>query len=93
MKKKFLVLILILMLTCLLTLSGCNKQIIDLNYEFTNAYVKIGDEWVDLEIFSWKDYEDGEQIQLKLRDGTVFIVHSANCVLYKGKLPIRGVIK
>lgn len=87
MKKKFLVLILAIMLVCTLVLSGCNKQIIDLNLKFTNAYVKIGEEWVDLKIFTWTDYEDGEQIQLKLTDGTVLIVHSANCILYNGNLP------
>lgn len=89
MKKKIIILILVVMLVCLAIFSGCNMQIIDLNYKFTNAYVKIGEEWVDLEIVSWKDYE-GEQMQLKLADGTVFIVHSANCILYNGELPIQG---
>ena len=86
MKKRLLVILATLFVSfgCL---AGCNKQIIDLNYKFTNAYVKIGDEWVDLELNSWTDYEDGEQIQLTLKDGTVMIVHSANCILYKGELP------
>ena len=87
MKKKFLVLILTLMLACLSVLGGCNMQMIDLNLYFTNAYVKIGEEWVDFEISTWRDYENGEQIQLTLADGTVFIVHSANCILYNGNLP------
>jgi hypothetical protein len=49
--------------------------------------VKIGEEWKDIDITQWKNYEDGEQLQLKLPDGTVLIVHSGNCILYKGKLP------
>ena len=71
------------------SLSSCNKQIIDWNYNFDRAYVKIGEEWQDLDIRTWTDYDDGEQIQLTLEDGTVLLVHSANCVLYNGQLP-RG---
>lgn len=87
MKKaiiKFLVLTIILVF--LVGLCACNYQYIDLNLKFTNAYVKIGEQWIDLEIKTWRDYE-GEQIQLTLKDDTVLIVHSANCVLYNGELP------
>ena len=86
MKRKILVLlaVVVLLLGCL---AGCNMQVIDLNYNFDKACVKIGEEWVDLEIKSWRDYEDGEQLQLTLEDGTVMVVHSANCVLYIGTLP------
>ena len=66
---------------------GYNKQIFDFNYEYTNAYVKIGDEWKDIEIKSWTDYEDGEQLQIILKDGTVMLVSSYTCILYKGSLP------
>ena len=88
MKKKIITAVLtaIIALQCV-SMAGCNKQIFDLNYEFKNAYVKIGDEWVDLEIKTWTDYEDGEQIQLILMDGTVLVVHSENCILYNGELP------
>ena len=83
--KKFVAII--FMLVAILCFTGCsNKQIFDTNYTFTNAYVKIGDEWQDLKIKTWADY-DGEQLQLKLQDGTVLVVHSANCILYNGKLP------
>lgn len=89
MKKKIIVLVLVLMLVCIAIFSGCNMQFVDLNFKFTNAYVKIGEEWVDLEIKTWLTYE-GEQIQLTLHDGTVFIVNSMNCILYNGELPIQG---
>ena len=86
MKKKIAVLAstVIIGLACL---TGCNYQMIDLNYSFKNAYVKIGDEWVDLELKSWMDYEDGEQLQLTLKDGTVMVVFSGDCILYNGTLP------
>lgn len=83
--KKFIAIISLLVL--MLCFTGCsNKQIFDTNYTFQRAYVKIGEEWKDFEIKTWKDY-DGEQLQLKLQDGTVLIVHSANCILYNGTLP------
>ena len=86
MKKRILAIIVVLLVLLTLTI-GCNYKVVDLNYDFKNAYVKIGEEWHDLELKSWRDYEDGEQIQLVLLDGTVLIVHSANCVLYNGELP------
>ena len=66
--------------------AGCNYQMIDLNYQYTHAYVKIGEEWKDLEIKSWHDY-DGEQLQITLKDGTVMLVSSYYCILYNGTLP------
>lgn len=53
---------------------------------YTHAYVKIGEDWADFEISQWRDY-GGEQLQLKLADGTELIVNSVNCVLHNGKLP------
>lgn len=79
--------ILLPLILCLMALTSCNQQIIDFNLKFDRAYVKIGDEWKDIEVKMWTDYEDGEQIQLTLKDGTVILVHSANCILYNGNLP------
>ena len=87
MKKKLLAALLAAAVIAALALFvGCNKQIIDLNYNYTNAYVKIGEEWVDLKIRSWNDY-DGEQLQITLTDGTVMLVSSYYCILYNGTLP------
>lgn len=89
MKRKHLmtmtILIALLALTVIM-LTACNKQILDFNLKFDRAYFKIGDEWKDVAIKSWKDY-DGEQIQITLQDGTVILTSSMNCVLYKGELP------
>lgn len=60
---------------------GCNKQIFDFNYSFTKAWVCVGGEWELYEISKWTDYEDGEQIQITLKDGTVMLVHAVNCIL------------
>ncbi|MBE6674242.1 MAG: hypothetical protein E7596_03945 [Ruminococcaceae bacterium] len=89
MKKRLLSLtfLCIVLLGILVFLVACgNYDFIDTNYTFSKAYVKIGDQWMDLEIKSWTDYE-GEQIQLTLADGTVMLVNSVNCILYEGELP------
>ena len=80
------ILVLLCLLACIAIFTGCNYQVFDTNYTFTNAYIKIGEEWVDLEIKSWTDYE-GEQIQITLFDDTVMVVNSVNCILYSGELP------
>ena len=86
--KKLVVIIIIIILIIVLAvfLTACNKQIVDFNLKFTNAYIKVGDTWIDVEISKWTDYE-GEQFQLTLKDGTVIVVSSINCILYNGKLP------
>lgn len=89
MKRKHLMTMTILIALFALTvivLTACNKQILDLNLKFDRAYIKIGDEWKDVAIKSWNDY-DGEQIQIILYDDTVILTSSVNCILYKGELP------
>ena len=92
MKKRFLALAfsaIVLLAIVFFTVScSCdnNYDFFDTHYTFTKAYVKIGEEWMDLEIKSWTDYE-GEQIQLTLHDDTVMLVSSVNCILYEGELP------
>lgn len=83
--KKILVTIVMLLLA-VMCFTACNKTVIDVNYKFTKAYICVGDEWIDVDVDKWNDYE-GEQIQLKLKDGTVLIVHSSDCILYNGTLP------
>lgn len=86
--KLIIVLLLLTILSCsvLCGCNGCNYQILDTTYYYNKAYVKIGEEWVDLEIRTWDDYE-GEQLQIKLIDGSILLVSSYNCILYYGELP------
>lgn len=74
----------ILLAVMVLTLVSCNYQVIDLNYKFDYAYISYGDGTVEkVEVASWRDYEEGDQIQITAKDGTVYLVHSENCVLVK----------
>ena len=68
--------------TIALTLSGCNYQMVDLNYGYDYAIINIGGEYQKIEIDSWTDY-DGEQIQITAKDGTVYLTNSFNCTLVK----------
>lgn len=82
MKKK------ISILVCgLLMLTGCSYSgydFVDTNYSFDKAYIKMpNQEVIVVDIYTWSDSEDGEQLTIKTADGTVYLVNSVNCVLVK----------
>lgn len=79
MKKRILAVISAIILC--LALAGCNKQVFDTTYSFSSAIISLPDgRVVTGEVQSWKDYEDGDQIQVKI-DGVTYLVHSSNVVL------------
>lgn len=70
-----------LAITTMLCATGCNKQIIDLTYKYNKAIISLPNgEVVEGKVTSWTDYEDGDQIQLKI-NGTTYLVHSEDVVL------------
>lgn len=78
MKRKLLSLVGIILIATNLT--GCNKQIIDLNYTYNYAIIQLQNgDVVEGSIDSWKDYE-GEQLQIKI-DGVTYLTNSYNCTL------------
>lgn len=63
--------------------SGCNKQIFDVTYSFDRAIIQLPNgEVIDGEVDSWKDYDDGDQIQVVI-DGVTYLVHSEDIALIK----------
>lgn len=63
------------------TLSACNKDIFDTTYNFDRAIISLPNgEIVEGKVENWTDYEDGDQIQVKI-DGTTYLVHSSNVAL------------
>lgn len=84
MRKLILIILIVAIIAVIFT--ACNKEVFDVKFKFTNAYVKVGEDWIDVEVKTWTDYE-GEQIQLTLKDGTVLVVNSMNLILYNGTLP------
>ena len=62
-------------------LAGCNKQVFDTTYTFDRAILSLPNgEVIEGKIQSWTDFNDGDQIQVKI-DGKQYLVHSENIVL------------
>lgn len=85
MIKKFGVAVLIAM--AMISLYARNKDMWDTNYTFDAAICYSdfdGDgvgEWKTFEINNWTDYSDGDLIQIKTKDGDVYLFHASNCTL------------
>ena len=68
-------------LVLVLALTGCNKQMVDLTYSYERAILSLPNgEIVEGKVSSWTDFEDGDQIQVRI-DGKTYLVHSSNIVL------------
>ena len=68
-------------LVLVLLLSGCNKQMVDLTYSYERAILSLPNgEVIEGKVSSWTDFEDGDQIQVRI-DGKTYLVHSSNIVL------------
>lgn len=82
MKKKITVLLaLVLLITGSLVLTACNKQMVDLTYSYERAVLSLPNgEVIEGKVSSWTDFEDGDQIQVRI-DGKTYLVHSSNIVL------------
>lgn len=85
MKKK--VLVAVLAITTILGLTACgNKDMFDTNYTFDRAIIALPNgEVVEVEIDKWTDYEDGDQLQIIAKDGTVYLTSTLNCTLINDK--------
>ena len=81
MKKLIALLLGIVAVLSVLVLSGCNKQMVDLTYSYEYAIIGLPNgEVVEGKVSSWTDFEDGDQIQVKI-GGKTYLVHSSNVVL------------
>ena len=75
-----------LLLVFTLTLTGCNKQLIDLNYSYKKVHIYETNTCYD--ISSWTDYEDGEQLQVHIKGKGKILISSTSCFLVEDKCPI-----
>lgn len=80
MKKKLLAAILALGVA--FSMAGCgNRQMIDLTYNYSYAIISLPNgELVEGKVDSWRDYKDGDQIQVTV-DGVTYLVHATDAVL------------
>jgi len=75
------ILVLVTILATVLVMSGCNKQMVDLTYSYERAILALPNgEVIEGRVTSWTDFEDGDQIQVRI-DGKTYLVHSSNIVL------------
>ena len=86
MNKKVILLVLVLILTVVILSSCGNRQVgIDTNQNFNKAYINLGGEWKLITVKAWRDFENGDEIQVVASDGTVYLTHYSNMVLVSGK--------
>ena len=81
MKKIVAIILAALLMASIAVLAGCNKQMVDLTYSYEYAIIALPNgEVVEGKVTSWTDFEDGDQIQVKI-EGKTYLVHSSNIVL------------
>ena len=75
----------LLLTTIVMVLSLCacgNKILLDTTYTFDEAIIRLPDGTViSGEVTTWTDYEDGDSLQITLKDGNTYLVHASNAVL------------
>ena len=79
MKKILAVLVLAALMV---VLTGCgNRDMFDTVYTYDEAVLSMADGTIIRgKVENWRDYEDGEQIQVKI-DGVIYLVNSVNITL------------
>ena len=81
MKKAIAIALTLVLALSILVLAGCNKQMVDLTYSYEYAILSLPNgEVIEGKVSSWTDFEDGDQIQVRI-DGKTYLVHSSNIVL------------
>ena len=81
MKKYIAIAVAAVLCIGVLLLAGCNKQLVDMTYSYEYAIISLPNgEIVEGKVTSWTDFEDGDQLQIKI-DGKTYLVHSSNVVL------------
>lgn len=81
MKCKIFALILVITIIVSLLVGCGNKTLIDTTYSFERAILILPNgEVIEGKVQTWKDYADGDQIQVKI-NGETYLVHSSNIVL------------
>lgn len=80
MRKLFALILLCVMLS--VCLCGCgNRDMWDTVYTYDRCMISLPNgEVVEGKVESWSDYENSDQIQVKV-DGKYYLVHSTNIVL------------
>lgn len=86
MNKKYILLVVALLIS-LIVLSSCgNRQVgIDTNQTFTSALINLGGEWKTVSVKSWRDFDNGDGVQIITSNGEVYLTHYVNVILVNKK--------
>lgn len=79
-KATIIIFLLLAFLFLAVLLSGCNRQVVDLKYNFNYAIVNIFGDTVEGKVTSWLDFENSDMIQVTI-DGVTYLTHSSNVIL------------
>ena len=79
-KAVCLIILILAVMVIAMILSGCNRQMIDLNYNFNYAIINIFNGTVEGKVSSWRDFEDGDQLQVTI-DGVTYLTSATNVIL------------
>ena len=90
MKKRIIALFfaVVLVIAIALFLGSCNKRLFD--FKYTYRYVHVFATGKCYEIKNWNDYEDGDQLQVEIKDCGVCLFHSNQIVLIEKECPFCG---
>lgn len=88
-KQPELIFVIVIVVVCIIAIGmvammNGNRQIVDMTRRFEYAMIKMPDgSVVEGQLDSWLDFEDGDQIQLKI-DGETYLTHVMNtCLISK----------
>ena len=86
MKKIFiLIMFVVLVFFLIMTLSGCNYKVVDLKYNYTRVHIIEQNKCYT--ISNWCDYDDGDEVQVKIDGYGYCIFHYNQVVLIENKCP------
>lgn len=81
MKRFAYILLAVVILAAAVLFSGCNKTVADLTYKYNYAWIELpGGDVVEGPVQSWTDFEDGDQIQVKIND-VIYLTDTTRCVM------------
>lgn len=74
---------LLLFVFMLFALTGCTYDAVDTAWNYDYAYVLLPNgKVIEGNVEKWRDYEDGDQIQVKI-EGKTYLTDTTRCVLVK----------
>ena len=87
MKKIFiLIMFIVLVFFLIMTLCGCNYKVVDLKYNFKKVHVCETGKCYRID--NWRDYENSDQVQVKIEGYGTCVFHSNQIILVEDKCPV-----